>query len=156
MRPIRYGGGVEGHDGRNPRSWLVGARAVARTSSAPVTTPISRATPKRDEIEQDERDHGLVNLPDRRSSSAGEEQPADADADRVEDGGEDQRLGDQRHHSPSQRTPETPGYGGDAAVDAGEIAEALALELVGMAGEDRLAAQRVALEADLDRAARSA
>src|SRR5260221_210416 len=40
---------------------------------------------------------------------------------------------------------------GDAAVDAGEIAEPLALELVGLAGEDRLAAERVALETDLDR-----
>src|SRR3954470_73474 len=40
---------------------------------------------------------------------------------------------------------------GDAAIDAWKIAETFALELVGLAGEDRPAAERVAIEADLDR-----
>src|SRR3954470_19202552 len=39
---------------------------------------------------------------------------------------------------------------GDAARDAGKIGRALALEPIDMAGEDRLAAERIALEADLD------
>ena len=106
--------------------------------------PISRAIPKGTRLYRMSAIMASFNLPGRTSSSAAEEQPADADADRVEDGGKDQGLCDQRHHSPSHRTPDTPGMRGDAAVDAREIAHALRAG-TGRHGRERIAWRRSGL-----------